>query len=483
MDPKYLDSEAANERTVEVAHFDHEDIPALDPHEERRLLRKLDTYVISILGVLYLLSFLDRSNIGNANVAGMSVDLGLVGNQFGTCVSIVYATYVTFEPVYANLLKIVTPKILLSVSTLCWGCLTIATAWATNYHGLLAIRILLGATEAGLFPCVNMYLLMTYRREEIGRRLSFIYVCAALSGAFGGLLAYGLTQIHSSKLAGWQILYIVEGCVSTAFAPIAYFLVPNRVDESWFLNAKEKDMCKTRLQINRRFYNPDEHFNWRDVRRALLDWKTWCHGVNQFLIDITLYAFTTFMPTIIKGLGFSSYYAQLMTVPVYVVAALSFLVFGYFSDKYRMRSPFIVLACVFIIIGYVILLAAPQVGARYFGLYLVAVGLYPSTALNLAWCSGNAAGHFKRATASGTMQLIGNCAGAAIGYIFNAQSAPRYFKGLYVAVGATVLSIIITVVQALLIKRENERRAKIVRDGAQDLPELGDDNVHWTYLL
>ncbi|RSH95815.1 hypothetical protein EHS25_000908 [Saitozyma podzolica] len=458
-------------------------VVGLDPGDESKLLRKMDMYVISILGVLYLLSFLDRSNIGNANVAGLSTDLKLVGNQYGTCVSIVYATYVTFEPVYANLLKIVTPKILLSLSTVCWGVLTIATAFAKNYHGLLSIRILLGTTEAGLFPCVNMYLLMTYRREEIGRRLSYIYLCSALSGAFGGLLAYGLTQIQTSALTGWQLLYIVEGCVSVAWAPVAYVLIPNRIDESWFFNAKEKAMCRVRYEANKRFYNPEETFQWREVRRALYDWKTWFHGVNQFCIDITLYAFTTFMPTIIAGMGYKTYLAQLMTVPCYVVAAISFMLFGYYSDKYRVRSPFIVLALVFIVVGYIILLTAKPVGARYFALYLVAVGLYPSTALNLAWCSGNASGHYKRATASGTMQLLGNCAGAAIGYIFNAQTSPRYFKGLWVAVGMTLLSIVLTIMQAMLIRRDNARRATLVAEGAEDLPEQGDDNVHWRYLI
>jgi MFS family permease len=115
---------------------------------------------------------------------------------------------------------------------------------------------------------------MSYRREEIARRLSFIYCCAALSGAFGGILAYGLTQVRSSVLRGWQVLYIVEGAITLAFAPIAYFLVPNRVDQSWFLTARQKDLCHTRLLINRRFYNPDEKFSWKEVKRGFFDWKT-----------------------------------------------------------------------------------------------------------------------------------------------------------------------------------------------------------------
>lgn len=91
----------------------------------------------------------------------------------------------------------------------------------------------------------------------------------------GGLLAYGLTQIETATLTGWQMLYIVEGCFTFIFAPLAYFLVPNRVDESWFLTQRQKDMCHTRMLINQRFYNPDEKFQWPEVKRAVLDWKTW----------------------------------------------------------------------------------------------------------------------------------------------------------------------------------------------------------------
>lgn len=73
------------------------------------------------------------------------------------------------------------------------------------------------------------------------------------------------------------------------------------------------------------------------------------------------------------------------TVPTYVVAAASFLIFGRLSDHYGMRSPFIAIACLFAIIGYAILIAAPHPVARYVGLFFIAIGLYPSTALNLAW--------------------------------------------------------------------------------------------------
>jgi MFS family permease len=147
--------------------------------------------------------------------------------QYGAVVSVVYATYVVFEPVWANLLKIMSPKVLLSFSTLVWGTLTIATAWATTYEHLIAIRVLLGMfegethrrpllTTAGLFPCITIIVMMTYRREETGRRMSYLFSCAAFAGAFGGLIGFGLVRIETGNIVGWQYLYIV--CPSTGIA-------------------------------------------------------------------------------------------------------------------------------------------------------------------------------------------------------------------------------------------------------------------------
>ncbi|KAM0755613.1 MFS general substrate transporter [Meredithblackwellia eburnea MCA 4105] len=460
--------------------------PYIDPAEERKLLRKVDGFLIGILGMLYLLAFLDRGNIGNANVAGLSTDLKLKGNQYGTIVSIVYATYVVFEPVWANLLKIITPRILLSVSTLCWGVLTLSTAWATSYDHMIAIRVLLGVTEAGLFPCLNLVLAMNYRPEELARRLSYVFSAAALSGAFGGLLAYGLTQISGGIFKHrWGYLYFVEGLISIAFAPIAYFMVPNHLTEAWFLNKREKELCAVRYEINKENYDPSEKFSWHEVKRGFTDWKTWAHAVNQFCVDISLYGVTTFMPTIIKGLNITkkTVDAQLLTVPVYFVAAASFIIGAKISDHYKNRSVPLLVYGAIMIIGYIIIATVHSPQVRYFGVFVTGLGTYSMSALNVAWTNNNNAKHYKRATATGLMQLVGNSSGACIGYIYNAQSAPGYHKGLWISVGLTALSMVITATQAMALKRINEKRRVLVAQGAEDQPELGDENPHFVFYL
>jgi MFS family permease len=103
------------------------------------------------------------------------------------------------------LMKKITPRNLLTALCIVWSLTTIFTGFISNIGGLYATRLILGACEAGLFPCLNLYLTMVYRREEQAKRVSYLMNCAAISGAVGGLLAYGLLQMDGvAGKAGWR---------------------------------------------------------------------------------------------------------------------------------------------------------------------------------------------------------------------------------------------------------------------------------------
>lgn len=141
--------------------------------------------------------------------------------------------------------------------------------------------------------------------------------------------------------------------------------------------------------------------------------QVYAAGSIQFCADITLYGISTFMPQIIRAMGFSNMEANLLTVPVQFVGGAFFMLVAYYSDKYRMRSPFIIFGLSLNLIGYILLATIPQVGGRYFALFIIAMGLYITPGLNVTWIGNNTQGHFKRSTAVGLNQLIGNSAGAA----------------------------------------------------------------------
>lgn len=124
----------------------------VDEAAEKALLKKLDRWIVPPVMLLYLFSFLDRVNIGNARLYGMEDDLGMEGNQFQIAVSVLFVTYILSETPSNLVIKYFTPSRYLAFLTVGWGIVATLTGIVQNYAGLLACRVLLGALEGGLFP-------------------------------------------------------------------------------------------------------------------------------------------------------------------------------------------------------------------------------------------------------------------------------------------------------------------------------------------
>ena len=203
----------------------------------------------------------------------MSKDLGLVGNQFGTAVTLLFATYVPFEAPVAILLKIVGAKPLLAGAATCWGAVTLGMGFIQNWHGLYTCRLLLGFFEAALIPCLETYLGLVYKREERGTRMVMVYSWSTIASAFGGLLAFGLTQIHGpGGFQGWRWLFVVEGALTILTVPFFLWFFPKDILNAWFLTEEEKEMMKLRY-IQNPSWGLDEKFSWGETFKALTDPK------------------------------------------------------------------------------------------------------------------------------------------------------------------------------------------------------------------
>ena len=126
---------------VTLASFKHLD--------EKKILRKMDLRLIPMLALLYLLSFLDRSNIGNAKIEGLTEDLHMTGPQYNWCLTVFFFAYAAFEVPSNLLLKRLRPSIWLPTIMVAWGTVMTLMGIVQNYHGLLTARIFLGVTEAG----------------------------------------------------------------------------------------------------------------------------------------------------------------------------------------------------------------------------------------------------------------------------------------------------------------------------------------------
>lgn len=120
-----------------------------------------------------------------------------------------------------------------------------------------------------------------------------------VSTRFGGLIAYGTSHVKSS-ISTWRILFLIEGCPSIILAVCIFFFLPSRPDKSNYLTEDERTVVNTRLNTDS-LGEGHTGIDWRGVRRALTDWKTYVVSIMYSSMNLTLGSVTGFLPTIISG--------------------------------------------------------------------------------------------------------------------------------------------------------------------------------------
>jgi MFS family permease len=120
--------------------------------------------------------------------------------------------------------------------------------FVTGFGSFVTVRALLGCAEGGLLPGMVLYLSHFYKRSELALRIGIFYTAASLSGAFGGLLARGLSAIGTrGGLVGWRWIFIIEGLLTVMCAVISFFFLPNSIKTARFLNETERELAEQRL--------------------------------------------------------------------------------------------------------------------------------------------------------------------------------------------------------------------------------------------
>ncbi|KAI1657027.1 DNA-repair protein rad2 [Daldinia decipiens] len=466
---------------------------AIDPTfvvDEKKLLRKLDLHIIPLVMLLYTFSFLDRVNIGNARLYSLEADLGLVGNQFQVAVSIFFVTYLFFEVPSNLVLKPLTPSRYIAFIACGWGIIATCTGFVHSYGALIAVRVILGVVEAGLFPGLNVYLTFFYTKQELALRVGYLFVSAAIAGALGGLLAYGIGEMDGiSGYRGWRWIFIIEGLPSIVLGVVAFFFLPNDIDHAYFLTPEEKKLANER---HFRHYGSTESaltFSKNDMLAAFKDWKVWMFCLGQFGVDTLLYGYSTFLPTIIRGLGhWSAAEIQLLTIPCYFVGAMTYMGIAFLSDRMQMRGLFTVTFGAVSVVGYGVLLSNSSAGVHYFGCFLVATGLYVTVGLPLAWLPSNTPRYGKRTTANGMQLTSGNVAGIMASFIYPSADGPRYIVGNAVSLSLVGMAACIFGFMWFWFARENKRRSEGPLAPAHEnlsedeLAELGDESPRYNSM-
>ncbi|KAL1892502.1 hypothetical protein Sste5346_007012 [Sporothrix stenoceras] len=404
----------------------------IDPATEKRLLRKIDSVLVTLVFVCYLLGFLDRSNIGNAQTAGMGKDLGFDDAQYQWLLTIFYIPYIIFEWA-AIFWKILPPHIWAGVTVLVWGIASTLQAAAFNWAGLMACRWFLAMAEAAFSPGVPYLLSFFYKRNELGFRCGIFLSAAPLATTFAGALAYGITSGHSS-LANWRLLFLVEGLPTIIMAVVVFFTMPDSPDTARFLTEEEREVARARTVLQTGQEGKERlgmgGINLRAILETFRQPQTLVLPLMYFSCNVSFASLPVFLPAILTTMGFTSIDAQGLTAPPYFLSFLVCIATTYLADRVRQRGLIIAALSIMGGIGYILLATVRTVAVRYLGVFLAAAGVFPAIANILPWVLNNQGTDTKRGVGIAMLNIIGQCGPILGTRVFPVKEQPYYEKGM-----------------------------------------------------
>ncbi|KAG0651938.1 putative transporter [Hyphodiscus hymeniophilus] len=425
--------------------------------EEEAVIRKLDWHLMPLIFVLYSISVLDRSNLGNAKLAGMEKDIDLGGNRYAWLGTIFYISYILFQWTQMGF-KVFPPHRWVAFAVFFWGCVSSSQAATHSWAGLMVCRFLLAIPESMYGPAVPLYLSYFYPRERLGLRVGLFLSGSALANAYGGALAYGISQARG-KIAPWRILFLVEGLPTIVLAVVAWFWLPDSPSKAKFLSERDREIAID-ISLRQPGDRTSDKFQWKQAVGALLDWRSYIPPLIYFGCNVCFGSLPLFVPTIISQMGaFTLIQSNGLSAPPYVLCFISIVACAFLSDRYGVRGPFVAGAGLVAAIGYIILATQTAAGIRYFGIFLATIS-FTSVALVLSWVANTHATDSKRAAGLAILSTGGQCGPVLGTNVFPPSDAPYYRKGMWVSCGACLLIFFCASLQSFLLWQENKRRDK-----------------------
>ena len=286
--------------------------------------------LIPFMGLLYLINFVDRTNVGFAALT-MNADLSFSPAVFGFGAGIFFVGYALFQ-VPANLiLERIGARRWVFCILLVWGLLSAANAFVQSAETFYAVRFLLGIAEAGFFPGMLLYLTYWFPRAYLPHFTAAFMVAIPLSFVVGGPLASAILEMDGfAGLRGWQWLFVIEGVPASLLAFAVLKLLPDGPSRARWLTNDEKLTIASRLAAE----EPPGH---SDLWAALIDPRIIALGVANFCFQAGAYGLALWLPQIVQAMGFSDRATGVVVALVFASGAGAMILGGRSSSSRNER--------------------------------------------------------------------------------------------------------------------------------------------------
>ncbi|PLB48599.1 MFS general substrate transporter [Aspergillus steynii IBT 23096] len=478
-----------------------EEAMEIDPQVARRVLRKIDLFLMPAMVIGYGLVYYDKAILGNAALFGMTEDLQLKvvdssvnppqidTSRLSWATSIFYfgqlaGSYpMTYAVQYFNTRYVLGPVVMV------WAVICASTAGVTTWQGLLVQRFFLGFTEAVIPTGFMITVSGFYTQSEQALRQSWWFSGTGWFTIIGGALNYGFAQIDSGSLKAWQYIYVLAGGLTFLFGLWCFF-IPNSPLNAWFLSPEERIVAVERLRAGQTGVK-NHKLKVSQIKEAVIDIKVWLVAITMAAAYTVNGAVSGFGPLIVSTFGYSSLESILFQFPLGGLSAVGIILTGWLCSRFpSTRVISLLVCCLPVIAGFAMIWKStwgyqpvvPVVGYSLIGFF------GPVVSLTISLGASNIAGETKKSFMASAV-FVAYCVGNIIGpQLIRSETMsehyPELWTGLIICYCVTILTASVLYV---LLSRENRRRNtlgldEIERDRLAFKDLTDKENLHFRYV-
>jgi len=423
--------------------------------DEEQLMNRLRWRIIPYVMFLYVVTIIDRVNIGFAAL-GMNKDLGISMTVFGTLAGIFFISYFIFEIPSNVILHRVGARMWIARIMITWGIVTILTGFVRGVTDLAICRFLLGAAEAGFYPGIVLYFTYWFPAKHHARAVSLFLIGMGVANIIGGPFAtWILDNIRWFDLAGWRWIFIAEGVLTVVFGVATLFILVNRPQDAKFLREDEKKWLAMRLTAEQETRTKVVRMSkWGTLRNGRVWYFTLCYFGYAFGMSLLLF----WVPQIIKRLSSvltNTQVGWISAIP-YVCAIIAMVTIARHSDKTMERRWHSGLSMAVMVLALVGLTQTNNLVLSVILLCLAASGIYSFVAV--FWALPTAVlGEATAAVGIALINSIGNLGNFVGPYFFGflADLTRSTVAGTYL----TAAFVLMTTILTICVPKRHERAA------------------------
>lgn len=305
--------------------------------DEQATVRKVTLRIIPFMFLLYIVSYLDRANIGYAALE-MNKELALTSEAFGFISGIFFIGYFLFEVPSNVMLNKYGARVWIARILVTWGLIAAATAFAQTASQLYVLRFFLGVAEAGFFPGVIVYLTYWFRSKELATTVALFTAAIPVSYIIGAPLStWIMDNIKWLDWSGWRWMLFLEGVPAVFLGVACFFFLTDKPEHAKWLTQAEKDWLIAELERDRQSRKNVKRLS---VFKTMVNPKVLYLAFIYFVYQCGSLGVGYWMPQIIKGFSSSLTHTQIGLIAMlpYIVATVLMVVWSRSSDRRNERK-------------------------------------------------------------------------------------------------------------------------------------------------